>query len=199
MSNISRVFWEWTRNSVNVNCLPSHSFHLKHTQIRKCLQQQINIGWNNFFKGVQVKSWSEFQNSHYIELKSGHKYSGQNWAAKFTTLMIEFINSLWTTRCEILHNEKEHTQEGRIRKNAEKRCVQLLITPTHLLHDDRHLLTRKAIFFKKSRIQNILNWNERVNIATKRAKEFSTCKQTTLTSWIMQPPDPPIPEAPPWT
>ena len=55
---------------------------LNKVQLQELVEDQLEIGWDNFFKGLMAKSWKDIQECHYatLDLPKCQAYSGhQTW------------------------------------------------------------------------------------------------------------------------
>jgi hypothetical protein len=68
---------------------------------------QDRIGWRNFVEGKISKEWRILQSRHYLEIAS--RRSGDRWAEKLVTKLLELVHSMWTYR-----NSTTRTRQGRL-------------------------------------------------------------------------------------
>jgi hypothetical protein len=104
---------------------------------------QDRIGWRNFVEGKISKEWRILQSRHYLEIAS--RRSGDRWAEKLVTKLLELVHSMWKYRNSILH---ERDKDGlKVRDGAELTAAvneQFVLGHAGLARGDRHFISRVA-------------------------------------------------------
>ena len=136
---------------------------------------QINtLGIQNMLLGIVTPLFSEAQRIYYQENSFGKNYNADRWGRWFVRLMMDFSQSIWKYRCElVVHSRQEGTMEHRLRDLAVLWLIQLKNTPTLLPIESRFLTNRNPRHFKLGALRSVNAWIRRVDIELKRKRESS--------------------------
>ena len=89
------------------SCIPREMHGM---DIHKLAVSQDDIGIHNFYLGRITQFWKKIQTHHYITNNSMR--SANSWACRFILQIYLFTHSVWTKRCELVHEgDKERLSE----------------------------------------------------------------------------------------
>ena len=88
------------------------------TAVHLAVQNQNDIGWENFIVGRISKCWGEAQEIYYRFRKMDRKHSGATWATKMVQIMWGYAEDIWLQRNECTYGvgvEALHKQRKELR------------------------------------------------------------------------------------
>jgi len=133
-------------------------------------EQEKKLGIGNMMFGVISTRFRECRALYYKKKSFGRNYTATQWGKWFIRSLLELSLKLWTNRCDILHEEKKGTMEGRLRSLAEKWLIQLRANPTMIPTASRFLLNRSPTYFQKGDIRSVTAWVGRMENELREAK-----------------------------
>ena len=82
------------------SCIPAE---MHGSAIHRLAISQDEIGIHNFYLGRITQEWKKFQTQYYMTSNS-HR-SARSWAYRFVLQLYKFTHSVWTKRCELVHDD----------------------------------------------------------------------------------------------
>ena len=107
-----------------------YGHHYQDIRMRKAVQDQNNIGWDQFMLGRISTRWSTIQDRHYKRIQS--RRTGERWAAHLIMKVWDVHLSMWNHRSESLHDTGNREVLGS--KRMEKEISLELKKGCALLH-----------------------------------------------------------------
>ena len=147
--------------------VPDNSF----PDLRNAHNEQSELGWSNFIKGIWAAKWEKIEHSYYSHVHD--KEDNLNidvWSKKMVQTMLVFFRTVWKERCDIVQAQKTGTLDSRLREKTFQYCKQIRCEIWKLHIRDRHLIRKPAHFFRDSSMQQILAWEKRVSNALMRER-----------------------------
>ena len=139
-------------------------------EIQLAFEDQSAIGWQHFARGLISKRWRHLQLCFLYNNDNKDMYAVDKWTRMVIRNILEYNRLLWNERCDVLHVESDCTYQDRQRQEIYNLC-QYLRTRKRLIPDsDHHFLKKDPSFFFRSPIENVLNWEKRIIISLKPAK-----------------------------
>ena len=100
----------------------------------KLLEEQDEIGWNNFLKGRWSKEWSRLQEEHLISIGAKtDRLNGTSWATNM-------IGTIWTDWFELwtMRNEDRHGKDKSSRASAKRGQMIREVEALYMLASEVH-------------------------------------------------------------
>ena len=156
-------FFEKLHSGQALEC-PDTVDQLYMVELQMAYEEQNDIGWENFARGLLSKRWRHLQHCYLIQNENKDMFAVDKWTRMVIKNILEYNRVLWKERCDILHKESDCTYQDRQRQEIYSLC-QYLRKRKHLLPvNDHHFLDKDASFFFRRTIDNVLNWEKRIII-----------------------------------
>ena len=123
--------------------------------------------------GIVTQLFSESERIYYQQNSFGKKFNAESWGRWFVRLMMDFSQSIWKCRCELVHARQQGTMEHRLRHLSVSWLVKLKNTPTLFPIDSRYITNRSLRHFKTGALRSVNAWTRRIDIELKRKRESS--------------------------
>ena len=123
-------------------------------RVQKAVDEQDEIGWDQFFKGRLSKEWQIIQDEEYQILSNkGEKVlrhqTGLWWTARMIRLIIYFALDEWQVRNDTLHETKDKTA-----REATRNRLKMIVTKMYDIHEQAdHPALRR--YFKRPYLETI--------------------------------------------
>ena len=124
-------------------------------RVQKAVDEQDEIGWDQFFKGRMSKEWQIIQGEEYQTLSNqGEKIlnhqTGLWWKTRIIRLIIYFALNEWQVRNDTLHKMKDKTA-----REATRNRLKMIVTKMYHIHEqvDHPVLRR---YFKRPYLETIM-------------------------------------------
>ena len=123
-------------------------------RVQKAVDEQDEIGWDQFFKGRLSKEWQLIQDEEYQRLSNqGEKVlkhqTGLWWTARLIRLIIYFALNEWQVRNDTLHETKDKTA-----REATRNRLKMIATKMYDIHEQAdHPVLRR--YFKRPYLETI--------------------------------------------
>jgi hypothetical protein len=122
-------------------------------EINKAIDDQNEIGWDNFIRGRLSNRWESIQSQRYTATKAKEKHRDPTiWATSLITTMWEGLIKTWESRNEDQHGRDETTKASKERASLKRRLATIYELQPQLESEDRR-------FFKLHEEE----WDERTN------------------------------------
>eukprot|EP00957_Ditylum_brightwellii_P211228 15365920-Ditylum_brightwellii.AAC.3 len=108
---------QWMRLATG-NMLSIHCDNLGHN-LRLVLEEQVDIGWENFVKGRVSEWWGKSQEIFYNDVYSLSNYKKEQWTAQLTTGVWQIFYNVWKA-C----NAHLHSPLGTDNKSYLNKCIR---------------------------------------------------------------------------
>jgi hypothetical protein len=110
--------------------------------LRKAVQEQTSIGWDQWFRGRISRTWGELYNSEIQKPNIlTYKPSALKWGRSVISETFKFVLDSWNTR-----NKQEHDTHGDpITRQKEKLCAQILWEQSRLNCTNTNTMTYEEI------------------------------------------------------
>jgi hypothetical protein len=159
-------------------------FDYQHTVL---LQQQQQIGWDNFMKGYLSKKWRYIQGSYYKFRKlNKRKYHKDRWILQLLILLQQYRHDLWMLRNASLHGgfDKLH---GTLLKTRLLDEVKYYYSRNRdgLSLSDKDMFKLPLAYRRKQGNQQLMLWVKRAALAFELVEEnISHQQQLSITDWL---------------
>ena len=119
--------------------------------IKKALDEQNAIGWNNFYRGRIASSWNAVQQGH-CKTRNNGKQDTTKWATAIITTLWHGFLQLWEAR--------KDDQHGRDSAQKQEKERTLLLQRTRTLYDQLDQFDREE---KRFFTTPIAEWEQKPN------------------------------------
>ena len=87
-------------------------------QLHEAYQSQLQIGWDNFSRGIISTKWKSLQYRHLVTIESRDIHDVDKWARTTIAQLLEFHRLQWIQRCDTVAKENKNSYEGRLQQVA---------------------------------------------------------------------------------
>ena len=127
------------------------------------INEQIELGIPLLLSGFITKGVSEIQQKHLEGLQSSRRPNIRSWCKSAIKHLLEFTQTLWKFRSEILYEEATFTQEAMLLPQAINLLQSLRKMPYSLHKSARNLLDQSTSYLQTTHLRNVISWTKRVN------------------------------------
>ena len=120
---------------------------------------------------MMIPEWGDLQQKYYRCEIRDKQFNSTRWKQSIVTALIDHGTRLWKERCDILHAEKQSTEEARYRSSLKAMLCQLKTNKDSLHQSDSYLLQKTDNFFHSCKRANLEMWNIRLNAAIERQQK----------------------------
>ena len=97
-------------------CEPVIAHALSNQLFRSEYNEQSQISWDHFARGLLSVRWKHLQQIHLQRIESKDVHALDKWARTFTKSILEYNRTMWNERCRILKKANDQTYEQLQRK-----------------------------------------------------------------------------------
>ena len=151
----------FTTSDFSKPCEPVIAHTLSNHLFRSAYNEQSQIGWDHFARGLLSVWWKHLHQIHLqrIEIKDTHALD--KWARAFTKSILEYNRTMWNEHCRILKKANDQTYEQRQRKQDWQLCLHLRKNKDSFEYRDHHHLYKPESFFLRSTMVTLHQWREK--------------------------------------
>jgi hypothetical protein len=161
-------------------------FDYQHTML---LQQQNQIGWDNFLKGYLSKKWRYIQGSYYrFQKLNKRKFHQDRWVLQVLILLQNYRHDLWMLQNASLHSgfDKLH---GSLLWSHLLEEVTYFYSCNHdgLSLSDKDMFKLPLAYREKQGNQQLMLWVKRAAMIFNTEEEtISQQQQLSITDWLTE-------------
>ena len=151
------------------------------------IKDQCKLGWNHFFEGRIVRSFTELMNEHYAS--NSIQKTGQAWASvliQFTWR--KFFERLWTHRNEHVHavNKSKLSTREAINLNFSIKALYKDENEFSLLQPDRYLMTHSLTSLLKRPVSQKRGWLMAMKVAIADRNAYRSREEIAMSAQMSQ-------------
>ena len=170
----------YTTNPIPISASSSEDFQFKTTR----MNSQINLGVQMLLSGFLLCEISEIQIKYMDTLTLQKKPNINSWNRSIIRALLEYSQSIWKFRSDILQNESIFTREAMLRDQATSLLLSLRTTPYRLPSDTRNLLKRTTHYLQSTHLRNVISWTNRINIALETQNFNEKTTSNDIHTWL---------------
>ena len=115
---VSRILYKFTQREPTALDTWNFGNEPNQAELNTLVDDQKEIGWDNFFRGRMATGWSKIQSDHYatLDMPECQAYkTGSWWTSNLIRQVIYFSLNSWQIRNDVLHKDKVATEYKRER------------------------------------------------------------------------------------